>query len=301
MHRSYHGVNKGFIPMWEGMPIGMVYGFASTLLHILDQFPPDQIFVTFDTKEKTFRHEMDETYKAQREKAPDDFYPQIPYIYELLEHFHIPVLALPGYESDDIIGTIAHTMQKRKDTRVEIFSGDLDFLQLVNECVRLEKFNGSTPLPMGPEETRARFGIDPEQMVDFKAITGDSSDNYKGIPGVGPTNAAKLLQKYKTLQGIYDHLEELPGKLREKFETARAEAFHCQTLAQIKMDVPIDVPETQKFVFAPETTLAFFEKMKFHSLANRYQKLIKNFSHTKISEQKNKSQKSDIEEQMALF
>lgn len=302
MHRSYYGVNKGFIPLYEGAPIGMVFGFTSTLLHIIDQFRPDQMFVTFDTKEKTFRHDMDEEYKAQRVKAPDDFYAQIPYVYEMLESFHIPLLLLPGYESDDIIGTIAKRSENKfPDSRIEIMSGDLDFLQLVDDRVRLEKFNGAFPLQFGRNETVARFGIEPEQMVDYKAITGDVSDNYKGVAGVGPKSAASLLQKYKTLEGIYEHLDELPESLQTKFRNAREDAFHCQKLAQIHTDVPLEIPFEYKFEFTPESTNAFLEKMKFHSLLVRYQKLIKNFSQTKITEQKIDSGEGAQSEQMNLF
>jgi len=275
MHRAYHGVNRGFIPMWEGMPVGMVFGFASTLLSIIDHFNPEQLLVAFDTKEKTFRHEMDANYKAHREKAPDDFYPQVPFIEELLEAFDIPILKCPGYESDDIIGTVARAAEK-KDQDVIIMSGDLDFLQLVDHRIRLAKFNGKIEQSeiYGPEETYNRYGIHPEQMIDYKAIIGDSSDNYKGIPGIGPKTAAKLLQEHNTLNNIFEQLESLPDKLRDKFMEYKSDALHCQELAAIHTQVPIEFSLSENFDFTPETSLAFFEKMKFQSLKNRYQKLI---------------------------
>ncbi len=302
MHRSYHGVNKGFIPVWKGMKIGMVYGFASMLLHIIDHFRPDTFIVTFDTKEKTFRHEADENYKAQREKAPDDFYVQIPYVYELLESFDIPVLKLPGFESDDIIGTLAHNANG-KTHEVKILSGDLDFLQLVSDHISLVRFNGPVEqqIPYGPKETLARYGIEPKQMIDYKAIIGDSSDNYKGILGIGPKTALKLLQEFGTLEKIYKHVDELPDKVREKFEKQKDQALHCKALATIKTDVPIDFDLEKKFELHPDKIITFLEKMEFHSLVNRFHRVNKNIAQPKKIEQKNNTTKEDSQEQLALF
>lgn len=302
MHRAYHGVNKGFIPLFEGKPIGMVYGFASTLLHILEQFRPDSIMVTFDTKEKTFRHELDEDYKAQREKAPDDFYEQIPYIFELLESFHIPSLTSPGYESDDIIGTLSQAAAK-EGWEVKILSNDHDFLQLVNDQIKLVKFNGKVDqsLVYGAKETFSRYGIYPEQMIDFKAITGDSSDNYKGVGGIGPKTAASLLQEYKSLDGIYENLDQLKPKVREKFEAHKDYVYHCQELATIHTKTPVEYDFSYQFHFTPTDTEGFLERMKFQSLVVRYQKLIKNFDQPKNKEHKIESEKEASDEQMSLF
>lgn len=306
MHRSYHGVGKGFIPMYEGMPIGMVFGFASTLLHILDYIHPDVVFVTFDTKEKTFRHEMDSDYKAHRTKAPDDFYPQVPYIYELLDSFDIPVFKKPGYESDDIIGTIA-LKGKSKNNDIKILSGDLDFLQLVDDHVKLMKFNGKIEKSeiYGPEETYERYGVRPDQIIDFKALTGDSSDNYKGIVGLGPKTATKFLQEYESIKGIYTHLDELPEKWRERFEENKDYVVHCQKLAEIHTDVPVEFSFDQAFRFAPDSSLSFFQKMKFGSLEMRYQKLYKNFAQEESGLEKAKEKSKESEkpkvEQGSLF
>ncbi len=298
MHRAYHGIAKGFIPVWDGIPIGMVYGFASSLLNVIDNFHPDTLLVTFDTKAKTFRHELDKEYKAQREKAPDDFYAQIPYIDELLASFQIPTFKMDGFESDDLIGTLATKLSK--DSEVRILSADLDFLQLVSDRISLLKFNGKIPILYGPAETKARYGIEPSQIIDYKAIVGDSSDNYKGIPGIGPKTASKLLQDFESLDGIYNHLNDLPIKVREKFNDHKDQALKCQTLATIKTDIHLDTKD-QKFELHEETTTAFFEKMKFSSLINRYQKLITNFDQPRPSEQKKNTKKELPEDQMCLF
>jgi len=302
MHRSYHGINKGFIPIWKGVKVGMVYGFASMLLHIIHHFRPDGLIVSFDTKEKTFRHEADENYKAQREKAPDDFYIQIPYIYELLESFEIPVLKMPGYESDDIIGTLAHSANSEVHD-VKILSGDLDFLQLISDNVSLVRFNGpiEQQIPYGPKEALARYGITPDQMIDYKAIIGDSSDNFKGILGVGPKTAMKLLQEFGTLEKIYEHLDELAPKVKEKFETQKDQAIHCKMLATIKTDVPVEFDLDRKFELCPDKSIAFLEKMEFHSLVNRFHRLNTNIDQPRKVEQKKKPTKGEDDEQLALF
>ncbi len=288
--------------MWKGVKVGMVYGFASMLLHIIHHFRPDGLIVSFDTKEKTFRHEADENYKAQREKAPDDFYIQIPYIYELLESFEIPVLKMPGFESDDIIGTLAHNADD-KEHDVKILSGDLDFLQLISDNVSLVRFNGpiEQQIPYGPKEALARYGITPDQMIDYKAIIGDSSDNFKGIMGIGPKTATKLLQEFGTLEKIYEHLDELAPKVSEKFSTQKNQALHCKMLATIKIDVPVEFDLDAKFELRPDKSIAFLEKMEFRSLVNRFHRLNTNLDQPRKVEQKKKPTKGDDEEQLALF
>lgn len=276
MHRSYHGVGRGFVPMHNTMPVGMVYGFASTLLNIIRVRNPEVLCVTFDTPEKTFRHEMDEDYKAHRTKAPDDFYPQLPFIFELLEAFSIPTFSVPGYESDDIIGTLA-VQSEPYDWNVHIMSGDFDFLQLINERIRFLKFNGKiedSP-EYTPEETFEKFGVYPSQIIDFKALTGDSSDNYKGVQGMGPKTAAKLLSEFGSLDSIYQNLEKLPEKWKTVFKTEKETILHCQKLATIHCDIPLEYDYSDSFSFVPDQSLSFFEKMNFGALASRYKSLYK--------------------------
>lgn len=299
MHRAYHGVNKNFLPTWNSMPVGMVYGFASMFLNIVDFYHPDLLVITFDTKEKTFRHKMDENYKAHREKAPDDFYAQIPILNEFLDAIKVPVLRCPGYESDDIIGTLA--VKAQEDFSVKILSGDLDFTQLVNENITLVKLAGKLDASpeYGPAEVIARYNVTPEQMIDFKAITGDSSDNYKGIEGVGPKTAEKLLNEYDSLEGIYKSIDNLaPEKLQEKFKSGKDYVFHCQKLAEIEKNVPIECDFDQRFEFQEESTNAFFQKMNFRALENRFQRILRSYEKGSGVSKKS-TQKS--EEQMSLF
>lgn len=301
MYRAYYGVGKGFVPVLDQMPVGMVYGFISTMINALEVIHPHSIVVTFDTKEKTFRHDLDENYKAQREKAPDDFYPQIPFIFEFLESINIPILEMPGFESDDIIGTLALEGEK-KDFDIKILSGDLDFLQIVSNKIKLLKLNGKIEksIEYGPAQTKARFLVDPSQIVDLKALSGDSSDNYHGIAGVGPKTAAKWLQEFQSLENLFANLEKLDDNVRNKLEENRDYVFHCQKLAALKTDLSVDFPFDKKFEMVKDVD-AFFAKMKFFSLLSRWQKLSNNFDQKKSTEQKICSKKDDQMKQMPLF
>jgi DNA polymerase-1 len=301
MYRAYYGVSKGFVPVLDGMPVGMVYGFISTILNALEFLKPHSIVVTFDTKEKTFRHKMDENYKAQRKKAPDDFYPQMPFIFDFLKAMNIQRIEMPGFESDDIIGTLA--LKGANDNfNIKILSGDLDFLQIVSERIKLLKLNGKIEksIEYGPEQTKARFAIEPSQIVDLKALSGDSSDNYQGISGIGPKTAAKWLQSFQTLENIFDNLEKFEDKIKEKLETNRDYVFHCQKLAALKTDLLIDFEFDKKFEMT-QAAEPFFVKMKFHSLMSRWQKLNNNFDQNKNIEQIICSGNGNQEEQMSLF
>lgn len=275
MHRAYHGIGKGhFIPTYDGKPVGMVYGFASTVINAWHHFQPKQMVITFDSKEKTFRHEIDDQYKAHRSKAPDDFYDQIDLLYEFVESTGLPVWKFPGYESDDLIGSLAtYADNQELFEKVYILSGDLDFLQLVNDRVKLAKFAGKieNAVHYGTEETVARYEITPKQMIDFKAIIGDSSDNYKGIPGVGPKTAAQLLNDHNTLDGIYKNLDSLKEQVRDKFIENKESAYHCQYLAAIKIDIPLGVDITQSVDINEESMISFLERVNFPSLARRLQ------------------------------
>jgi len=305
MYRAYYGVNKNFVPTLDGMPVGMVYGFSSILLNIIEHLNPTNLVITFDCKEKTFRHKMDENYKAHRKPAPDDFYPQMPYIEKMVEAFRIPSFKMPGFESDDLIGSLATKFAGNENLdQTYIVSGDLDFTQLVSDRVKLLKVTGriSDSPVYGPAEVMARYGIEVSQMVDFKAITGDSSDNYSGISGVGPKTAQKLLEKFKTIDGIYANLEDIePVKLREKFRENKDYLYHCQKLAAIKTDIEVGYDFSQEFDLDIDSIDEFFEKMGFRALRGRLQRMNNNGSQDFKSAQKSSSKKCPSGEQMSLF
>ena len=300
MHRAYHGVK--FAPVVDGQPVGMLYGFASMIINIIAEYDPDFLVVAFDTKEKTFRHKMDQEYKAHRAKADDEFYAQIPLVYECLECFDIQILRAPGYEADDVIGTVAKKTQK-DGIQVDIVSSDLDFLQLVSDdgiCLVRPNGNIQNSEICTPEEAEKKIGVRPDQVVDYKAIVGDSSDNYKGIPGVGPKTTVNLLKEYGTLKKIYNHLNELSPTVKKKFEDHKEYAFHCQELAQIKTDVPLEY-SLEVFSAQKESIINFLNKFKFSSLVRRY-KNKDNLIDQPLSVEQNKYPKNiDNDGQMSLF
>ena len=276
MHRAYHGTKKGFNPSFEGMSVGMVYGFGSTLLSVLEFLDPESLVVTFDTKEKTFRHKIDENYKAHREKAPDDFYPQLPILEEMLEFGGFLTLKLPGFESDDLIGTLA-TKFRENFENIFIVSGDLDFTQLVDEKIKLVKLSGNieNSIQYGPAEVLARFGVSPAQMIDFKAICGDSSDNYKGIEGIGPKGAEKLLKEFQSISSILENIDTLDEKISRKIVPQKDYLLHCQKLAEIYCDCPIGLAEIPKLEISEDRLLEFLQKMNFYALENRFQRFFR--------------------------
>jgi DNA polymerase-1 len=298
MFRSYYAVR--FAPQYEGQNINAVYGCATTIMQALEQFTPEKVLVAFDAPEKTFRHELDPEYKAQRTAAPDEFIAQIQLVKDLIEAFNIPLFISPGFEADDIIGTLA---TQAKGYKSYILSGDLDFLQLVNENITLARFNGKGPELFDAAATEIKLGIPPAQVIDYKAMCGDSSDNYKGIPGLGPKGAVKLLKEFSNIQGIYENLEALPPAQKLKFEEHRDYLMHCQHLATIEQQVPLDfTPETiPNYAFDSDSLEYFFRKVGFNRLLQRMKNLNHKSDQTDLKEHNSESEKDDENKQLNLF
>jgi len=298
MFRSYYAVR--FAPQHEGKNINAVYGCATTIMQALEQFKPEKVLVAFDAPEKTFRHELDPEYKAQRTAAPDEFIAQIDLVKELIEAFNIPLFIHPGFEADDIIGTLA---TQATDYKSYILSGDLDFLQLVNDRITLARFNGKGPELFDAQATEAKLGIPPNQVIDYKAMCGDSSDNYKGIPGLGPKGAVKLLKDFNNIEGIYANLGQLPAAQKAKFEEHRDYLMHCQHLAKIEQNVPLDfTPQTiPNYEFDSDSLEYFFRTVGFNSLLNRMQNLNHKSDQDIFPEQENESKNDDSNQQLNLF
>lgn len=302
MHRAYHGVNRGFIPVWEGMPVGMVFGFASTLLSLIDHTHPGRLVVAFDTKEPTFRHKLDAKYKAQRKPTPDDFYVQIPLLDELLEACDIRVIKMPGFEADDICGSLA-VQGAERGLDVTIVSGDMDYSQLITDKIKLLKLNGKIDQsPVYTEaEVIARFGVSPKQMVDYKALVGDSSDNFGGLNGCGPKTASEWIQRWGSLNNIIEHANELPERWKAKLEEEMDYVMQCRVLSEIKTDMEIEYNWDEVFELSEKGLNEFFEKLSFKSLQNRLFKMNKKSEQENIPDQKSAPKKEDNEGQMSLF
>ena len=245
IYRSYFAFIRQPMRNSEGRNISAVFGFFRTLFSIRQKRGTDHLVVLMDSKTKTFRHEMYPEYKATRDKTPDDLHEQIPVIEELLALMGIPTLRADGFEADDLMGTLA-VKAREEGRRAYIISGDKDLLQFAGDSISILKPDKGDLIEMNRDEVFEDRGVWPEQIVDYLALVGDTADNVPGVAGIGPKTAAKLLQSYGTLKGIYENLEGIKSKSqKQKLEDNRENAFFSKELVQIRIDVPVDyTPES---------------------------------------------------------
>lgn len=257
----------------QGRPTNAVYGFLNMLLKLYEQLEPHYVAVAFDKDKHTFRNDLYDGYKATRKPAPDDLRPQFPLIREVLECLGIHVLELEGYEGDDIIGTVARQMEA-KDFHIDIVTGDRDALQLVDEnvTVHLTKKGITNMLAVTPDIMEAEYGYAPSQVVDMKALMGDTADNIPGVPGVGEKTAAKLIAQFQHVETLYDRIGEVKGKkLQEKLADNKDKAFLSKELATICCSVPVEysldmfLPQPRK-----EDVSALFRSLGFKNMLARF-------------------------------
>ncbi|SET79055.1 DNA polymerase I [Salinibacillus kushneri] len=257
----------------KGVYTNAVYGFTTMLLRILEEEKPSHLLVAFDAGKTTFRHKTYTEYKGGRQKTPSELSEQFPLVKELLGAFDISHYELDQYEADDIIGTMSNEA-KQDDMDVKVISGDRDLLQLVDKGVNvsLTKKGVTNIENYTPEFLEEKVGIRPDQVVDMKALMGDSSDNIPGIPGVGEKTAVKLLKQFGTLEAIYENLDQINGKkLKEKLENHKDDAFMSKELATINRESPIKVKlnDITYNGYKPQRVLELFKELGFHSLLNR--------------------------------
>lgn len=277
-YRAYFALTSGGSSRWttsSGEPVAGVYGFASMLLKLLEQEDPDYLAVSFDTG-KTFRHELYPDYKGTRAKMPDDLRAQIERIREMVDCFNIPRVEMENFEADDVIGSLATWATVKEGLGVKIITGDRDLLQLVNNriVVALPNKAGSND-DYFAEDVQARLGVLPEQVVDYKALLGDASDNIPGVKGVGEKTAVRLIQEYGSLDNIYAHLADIPGKAGKDLAAGRDSAYLSQNLARIRTDLPIalDLEQSKTSRFDPLAVEALFHQLEFRTLTQRLKKL----------------------------
>ncbi|MDP3697288.1 MAG: DNA polymerase I [Candidatus Taylorbacteria bacterium] len=248
VHRAFHALPPTLTSP-KGVMTNAVYGFTSVLLKMLKDLKPDYIAATYDLAGPTFRHEEFAEYKAHREKAPNELYAQIPLTKDILRAFGIPIYEKQGFEADDLIGALAEKGKKEKDVQVVIVTGDLDTLQLVdkNRVVVFTLRKGLTDtVTYSEEEVKNRYGIKPEQVVDFKGLKGDPSDNIPGVPGIGEKTASALIQEFGSIEEMYKKIEskdkklKLSPKLLDKLIENKDQAFFSKKLATIVRNVDID-------------------------------------------------------------
>lgn len=257
----------------KGVYTNAVYGFTTMLMRILEEERPTHMLVAFDAGKTTFRHETYKEYKGGREKTPPELSEQFPVLKEVLDAFHIPHYQLANYEADDIIGTLATQGQEEK-WNVTVISGDRDLLQLVSESitVNMTKKGISDVEKYTPEYMKKTMEIAPEQVIDMKALMGDSSDNIPGVPGIGQKTAIKLLKQFETLERVYKHVEEVSGKkLKENLLNYKDNALMSKSLVTIKRDTPIEVRLEDLPYDGYELTKvsAIFKDLGFQSLLSR--------------------------------
>ncbi|MCX6726701.1 MAG: hypothetical protein NTY75_02680 [Candidatus Shapirobacteria bacterium] len=246
-HRAYHSIP----PLTLGsQPVNALYGFYSMILSAIDSLKPDYLIVCLDSPGPTFRQSEYVGYRAQRKPADHDLITQLPLLTTTLQTANIQNFSMGGYEADDLIGTLARRSllkRRRSDkkhlvSQVTIITGDKDLMQLVNDKISLfVPIRGLSETKIfGPLEVKEKLGVNPDQVIDLKALMGDSSDNYPGVTGVGPIAATELLSKYHHLDNIYSHLNEIKDSVKEKLIKDKANAYLSLKLATLITNIPLN-------------------------------------------------------------
>ncbi|MES2559314.1 MAG: DNA polymerase I [Bacteroidota bacterium] len=273
VYRAYFAFSQNPRITSYGFNTSAIFGYANTVLDILKKEKPTHIGVSFDTAEPTARHIEFEAYKAHREEMPEDISKALPFIMRLTEAFKIPLLIRPGFEADDIIGTLAKKAEKQ-GFDVYMMTPDKDFGQLVSEHIFIYKPArlGNDYEIMGIPEVLKRWEItDVSQVIDILGMWGDAVDGIPGIPGIGEKTAKLLVQKYGSMEGLYENTHELKGKQKEKVEANKEQAFLSKRLATIDLNVPIELEEDHLVFEAPdkEACEALFAELEFKTMSKR--------------------------------
>ena len=273
IYRAYYALIKNPRINSKGFNTSAVLGFANTLEDVLKKEAPTHIGVAFDPSGPTFRHEAYEQYKAQREETPEVIRLSVPIIKDIIRAYRIPILEVPGYEADDVIGTLA-TEAGKKGVTTYMMTPDKDYGQLVSENVFMyrPKYGDKEFEVMGVEEVKAKFNIEsPLQVIDMLGLMGDSSDNIPGCPGVGEKTAQKLIAQFGSIENLLSHSSELKGALKTKVEANGEMIRFSKFLATIKTDVPIkfDLEELKRVTPDEEALRKIFEEMEFRTLIER--------------------------------
>ena len=274
LHRAYHALPP--LASKNGLLVNAVYGFLLVFFKVVKEFQPDFVAVAFDFPAPTFRHQQYKEYKAERPKAPEEFRQQIPKTKEVLSSFGIPVFEKEGYEADDIIAAISRDASKAGVETI-IASGDLDVLQLVNERVKvyvLRKGVKDTVLYDEAAVAEKFNNLEPKQLVDFKSLKGDPSDNIPGVAGIGEKTALDLISSFGSLERLYEEMEEskkISPKLKEKLTKGKEEAFFSRELVRLDRDVPLDfkIEECNWKKYDRKKVVDLMKEMEFYSLIDR--------------------------------
>ncbi len=271
IYRAFFALQRAGMTSRDGMPTGAIYGFASALFKIFEIYKPHYLAAVFDSKEKTFRHDIYPAYKANRQAPPEDLIMQLDAVFELLDALDIPLLKTPGFEADDLIGTAS---RKFEDIcRIYIVTPDKDLAQLVHEGVKILRpgKNQNELELLGQKEIAEQFGVPPALFTQFLTLTGDNSDNIPGATGIGPKTASALLDKYGSLQNIYNHLDKISPKNRKSLEEFQPKLDLITELVTIRTDLQMDVTLKELECGKPDQTrlLPLLQKFGLKTIISR--------------------------------
>jgi DNA polymerase-1 len=272
VYRAYFAMMQTPLTTSDGMLVTGIFGFLNIVLRGMQDLKPDYAIVSFDLGKPQFRFDAYPDYKAGRPSMPDDLRAQFPIVRELVTMMGMPIRELEGYEADDVIGTLAlEAATAGVDTY--IVSGDLDGLQLVNDHIRLFTTRQGVANTVVYDDARVleRYGLRPDQMLDYKALKGDASDNIPGVPGVGEKTAASLLQQFGSLDALYEHLDEVKGKLRERLAEHRESALLSRQVGRIVTDLPValDLESARTGRYDRRAVAQRLRELEFRSLIDR--------------------------------
>ncbi|MDB9315434.1 DNA polymerase I [Spirulina sp. CS-785/01] len=285
--RSFYAFTKGGtikgLQTSQGVPTNICFGFLKSLLQVMKTLQPQRLAIAFDRSEPTFRHEAYAQYKAKRREVPEDFVPDLANLHKLLSALNLPMVTKAGYEADDILGTLSQ-QGTREGYQVKILTGDQDLLQLVDDQRQISVLlfdRGATRkakeswTEYQEAEIIEKLKVKSQQVIDYKSLCGDSSDNIPGVSGIGPVTAAKLLNQYPTLEDIYDNIAQIKGAARKKLEAGREDAQQAKFLVTIQQDVPLELPvkNLQLPGFDPNLVKPFLEELELNQFIQQIDQL----------------------------
>lgn len=274
VYRAFYALPR--LTTSSGLPTGAALGFLNMVLKLVDDYRPFNVVVAFDHPQKTFRHQLQESYKAQRKPMPDELKPQIEVVKELVELMNFVVLEMPGWEGDDLMGSVKE--KTKSDFQIFLVTSDLDMLQLLDEkTLLLQPYRGVTNLKkIDLEAFQKEWGISPKQWIDVLALSGDPSDNISGVPGVGEKTAAKLVRQFGDWEGILKNLSLLPPKIREAIINNQDRVEENRKMIALEKNLPLDLEikawkweEVDKSKLFPRLEALEFRKIKERLLKNR--------------------------------
>lgn len=271
LHRAYHAFPTT-LKTRKGEIVNAVYGFARMLLTVIENLHPEYLVVAFDLPKPTFRHREYIGYQAQRPQMDAELEDQIERVHQVVRSLNIPIFEVEGYEADDVIGTLAKQADKRRVETI-IVTGDRDIMQLVGGKIKVYvPMKGFSEAQLfKSKEVKELLGVKPEQIVDYKALVGDSSDNYPGVPGIGPKTAVVLLSQFSDLDTIYRNCDKLRPIVAQKLKAGKESAALSKKLAKIVTNAPVklELKTCRVKNYDPQKAIKLFEELEFKSLINK--------------------------------